>query len=262
MAAPLGGLTGLYGPVEQPHGTTGRPVTDWGVPVDPRHATPGDSSHERPYAGTSYGQDGIPVGHVEGVPDPGFVLDHTPVSHAAPYPRGASQDPLVAAEQLRELHGLDKGAPAVQAHTGTPYRTHVDVGFYDSPNRSALAATPGQIRSGSDDVDQGYGTENGHGFQYGHQFRRWFHDNIPLDRTGVISSERPFWGKHPSAWQARFDGEDSPFAAYGDTSTGMAMSDTPTGTPTPYEQPPDPAVQASVGYAAEAPISDYGWVQT
>lgn len=257
----LAGLTGLYGPVEQPHGTTGRPVTDWGVPVDKRHATPGDSSGERPYGGTSYGQDEIPVGEVHSTPPPGEDLDRTPTSHAAPYPRGATQDPLVAAEQMRTLHGLDKGAPAVQSHTGTPYPVHVDAGVYDSPNVSMLAPIPGQLRGGKG-VDQGYGTENSHGFQFGHQQRREFHDNIPLDRTGVIAEERPFWGKHASAWQARFDGEDSPFAAYGDTSTGMAMSDTPTGTPTPYEQPPDPAVQASVGYAAEAPIEDYGWVQT
>lgn len=263
--APLAGLTGLYGPADNvPHGTTGRDASNWGTPADKRHSTPGDSSKELSYAGTAYGQDDDLLGGREwesAPPASDVILDSTPDVHSAPYPNGIEHDLVEAAAQMRILHGLDLGGPEQRNRTGTPYPFTVDAGFHDSPNESALSTSvPGQLRSGSKDVSQGYGQANSGTFGLGHQFRRWFKDNIPLDRTGVMPDERPFYGKHP-VWQARFDGEDSPYAQSGDTSINMGMSDSQYGDATPYEQPPDPTVQPATGYVAEAPIDDYGWVQ-
>lgn len=259
--APLAGVTGLYGPPEGPHGQTGRDPSNWGGPADRRHAIPGDSSHERPYGGTSYGQDAeLPAEVIYGAPT-GEQGDMTPNVHSAPYPAGITHDPLVAAEQMRLLHGRDLGALDV-LEDGIPYPVHVDSGRYDSPNQSILARqTAGQLRSGpgSTDVDQGDGTEQGYGFAFGHQFRRWFGDPVPRDWSTLNAGERPFYSKHP-VWQARFDGPDSPYYGAGDTSIDMAMGDTPVGYATPYLQPPNPTMAATTEQTSEAPVIDNGWV--
>jgi hypothetical protein len=267
VASALAGLTGLYGPPEEPHGTTGRPVEDWGTPADPRHAISGDSSRERRTAGTGYGQepDFAEVGDLQPwQTPPGAVWDHTPSSHAAPYPRGAQQDPVLAAEQLQQLHGVEMGGSRRRAWWGRPYDFRVDAGHHDSPDDSGLApGVPGQLRSGpaAKDLDQGRGQPNGWGFNLGHQFRRWFQDPIPLDRTGVPTSERPFYGHHP-VQQASFDGPDSPYGTYGDTTQGMGLRPTPVGYATPYEQPPAPTMRPTADYTGEAQVIDYGWVAT
>jgi hypothetical protein len=260
MAAPLSGLTGLYGPSDnEPHGQTGRDRDQQGTPADPRHAVWGDASHELPYAGTAYAPE-LPWDQSwDSEPDPGQIQNTTPTSHAAPYPRGVEEDLVTYADQMGIIHGLDQGGPARLVRAGEPYPTHVDSGYHDSPDRSGLATdVPGQLRSGKD-LDQGYGRPNGHGFNLGHAFRRWFKDPVPLDRTLSVPAERPFYGKHP-VWQARYDGPDSPYGAAGDTSQGMAMADTPYGYPTAYQGPRDPVVLPTTTYADTAPLDDYGWV--
>jgi hypothetical protein len=262
MAAPLAGMTGLYGPPELPHGQTGRDPTNWGTPPDRRHAIPGDSSGERPYGGTSYGQaPELPAAAPSGAAAPtGEQGDRTPTVHSAPYPRGIAHDPLIVAEQMRELHGLDLGGPSVLEDAGTPYPVHLESGRYASPNQSVLAAAPNQLRNGNDDVDQGDGSEQGWGFAHGYQFRRWFQDPVPLDRTNLNGGERPFRGRH-LVWQSRFDGPDSPYGAAGDTSVDMMQGPTPVGYATPYQQAPNPTMAAAqTAPAVEGAAIDDGWV--
>lgn len=264
---PLAGLTNLYGGrnPEEPRGVTGRPASDWGTSADSRHAQPGDTAHEKNTRGTSYGPDtGVPVYGTESITaiaPGGFVYDHTPTSHAAPFPAGLQQDLTVYAEQSRALHGNELGASIRHTLAPTPYPEHFDSGRYDSPDETDLAGSlPGQLRSGqaAKDRAQGFGTANNYGFSLGRQFRRWAKDPIPLDRTGVISNERPFWGKHPVS-MARFDGQDSPFAHQGDTTKGMNIAPTPVGYSTPYVAPPNPTVLPEVGYD-ESPIVGADWL--
>lgn len=254
MAVALGGLTGLYGP-EAPMGEQGRDPREFGGPPDKRHAIPAQSSAPaREYHGTAYPPQ---IDHdevVESTPAPGRPYNDTPPSHAAPYPAGLTHDPLVAAEQLRTLHGLDMGGSAQTYAVGTPYEANVDAGRYDSPNSSALAAIPAQLKAGSHDPAQGYGVDPGYGFQFGRLFRRSYTDNTPIDRTGTVHGERPFWGAHPVVQQS-FDGEDSPYGDLGDTHTGMMLGPTPAGAPTPYAQPPNPGMAATSDY----PESGFAW---
>lgn len=264
MAAPgtpLGGLTGLYGRDEAEHGRTGRdPVQAFGGPPDARHAIPGDASTQVLFHGTSYGaevevQDELPA------PTPqGGVFDRTPSSHAAPYPQGLTHDPEVAAAQMRALHGVDLGGPAHAQSVRVPYEQALDQSLTNSPNTSALVKVPGQLRSGGvgDDVDQGYGTVNGFGFEFGRRFRRWFTDPVPRDHTNLYGGERPFRGHH-GVGQMRLDGLDSPYGVAGDISRGMNIGPTPVGLATPYEQPPNPSTRTSTDYPAEAPITE-GWM--
>lgn len=255
MAA-LQGLTGLYGAVEEPHGETGRPASNWGTPADPAHAVPGDA-HPKPTTGRVYGSEISTDHEVESVPLPGLLVNDTPDVHSSPYPTGLTHDPLVASDQMRRLHGQDLGGVEATYAVGTPYPTSLDQTYTESPNQTVLAKVPGQLKAGSDDTEQGYGTENGYGFAFGHQFRRLFRDPVPLDRTGTVHGERPFYGRH-SVGQNLLD-VDSPYGAAGDISTGMNLGDTPTGYPTPYEQPPNVTYRPTADYAGESPMSD-GWM--
>jgi hypothetical protein len=275
MAA-LPGLTSLYGlptPGDDAHGMTGRPASNWGGPPDRRHSIPGDSSKQADYDqpipvyGTAI--EGGSHDELIAAPLPGMSSDQTPDVHSAPYPRGIGagydpKDPYAlqnAATQMRMLHGRDLGGVKETYEVATPYEQHLVANgglFTASPNKDELDhAVPTQLRSGSDDVDQGYGSSNQYGFQYGRLIKRWFGDNIPLDRTATSGGERPFYGHHP-VWQNRLD-RDSQFGAYGDISVGMNMADTPTGTPTPYEQPPNPTYRATTDYPMDSEFAG-GWV--
>lgn len=256
--APLSGLSGLYGAPAQPTEMTGRPAENWGTGPDPRHDVSGAAGSTRPYSGSVYAGQITPGADVAAVALPGLPGNATPDRHSAPYPTGVTQDPLVAAAQMRTLHGLDLGGPAATVtDLNTPGEEPLTSDRYDSPNASVLAGTvPAQLRSGSDDVDQGDGAEHGFGFEFGRQFRRFFHTRVPLDRTGTVHAERPFYGHHPVS-QATFD-TDSPYGAAGDTTRDMGMRDTRTGFPTPYEQPANPTYLPTATPAGEAGYSD-GW---
>jgi hypothetical protein len=254
--AKLQGLSGLYGP--PPVGEEGRDPKEFGTVADPRHKVPGDASAQgHDYLGTSYGPVINNEAVVSSTPLQGVGIDQTPDSHAAPYPRGLTHDPLVAAEQMQVLHGLDLGGPRAMRTVPTPYVEAVDQSLDLSPNVSALVAVPRQLRSGTD-VDQGDGTTPGYGFGFGHAFRRYLLAGVPRNWAGTVRGERPFLGKHDVA-QARFDGPDSPYGNFGDTSRGMGNAPTPTGDPTAYVQAPNPAVQPNTGYALESGFTG-GWV--
>jgi len=261
----LTGLTGLYGPPGNvAYGETGRPASNWGTPVDERHAIPGDESKAAPGATPAgvYGGAIQPGDPGLGSPLPGLTSQNTPDVHSAPYPAGMLQDEAVVGVQRGQLHGNDMGAHRQTFAVGTPYEEHLSTNgglFTDSPNVSGLVGgLPGQIRAGSDDVDQGYGTTNGFGFGFGRLMKRWFADPVPIDRTGTGGGERPFLGHHPT-WQNRLD-VDSQFGAAGDTSMDMRMSDFPTGTPTPYEQPANPTYRPTTDYPQEAPVLGGDWM--
>lgn len=259
MAGPLNGLSGLYGPVV-PHGQTGRAPSNWGGPPDREHALPGSQDAPRPQ-GVQYGPQVESDDVVESTPLPGLVANDTPNSHAAPVPRGLTQDPLTAAAQMRELHGLDLGGSELTFRAGTPpYLETIEQAYELSPNASGLAPVPGQLAGGpgGTDVDQGRGRGNSGTFGYGHQQRRTVKDPVPEDVPGV-AGERPFYGRHRVV-NNLLNGDDSPYGAQGDISTGMMLGPLPDGLPRPYEQPPEPTVQAQTGWPDEAMPSDYGWV--
>ena len=255
--AKLQGLSGLYGP--PPVGEEGRDPKEFGTTADPRHHIPGDASAQgHDYAGTAYGPVINNAAEVSSTPVQGLVIEQTPDSHAAPYPRGLTHDPLVAAQQMRTLHGLDLGGPrSIIGTVPTPYEEAVDQSLDLSPNASGLVAVPRQLRAGTD-VDQGDGTTQGYGFAFGHLFRRFKLAGVPRNWAGTVHGERPFLGPHSVA-QARFDGPDSPYGVAGDTSQGMGNAPTPVGNPTPYTAAPNPTVQPNTGYALESGFTG-GWV--
>lgn len=260
MAGPLTGLTGLYGPADpEVYGTTEREPSNWGGPPSSSHKVPGDSSGERRTKGSLYPQDTALLGQTPPVAAPsGHVRDETPQVHSAPT-MAPEQDPVVAAEASVVLHGLDFGGSKVTKHAPVHYPVTVQTGITLSPEQSLLVPVPDQLRSGSTDLDQGFGQPNSGTFAHGHQFRRVFKDPIPQDTSLLLPEDRPFYGKHPVR-QNLLNGDDSPYAQAGDFTVGMNFGPTPTTDPTPYEQPPNPDVAASAGFPGEAPVIDYGWV--
>jgi hypothetical protein len=145
-----------------------------------------------------------------------------------------------------------------------PDRETIQAGIYRSPEQSVLAAgTPSQIRGGKagKDVDQGDGIANSGTFKLGHEFFLRGIDPVHRNWSTLDGGERPFYGAHGSAWQARFDGDDSMYGDAGNTSVDMNLAPTPVGYPTPYTQPADPIVAPETSYyGIESPVTDFGLV--
>jgi hypothetical protein len=197
----------------------------------------------------------------------GDVLDKTPDTHKAPYPRGilqqswASPDELaLAGIQQTELHQPDMGGPrAYNGHdpAGREEPSHYTTDRYDAPNENYLSPdVPGQLRgsygrtgggynSGTADVTQGYGKLNSlDEFQMGHSIRRVQHDTVHFDFTNTHGEQDvPFWGRHP-VQQMPLDGPDSPYYAQGAIDGANIPWEGRIGDPSPYAQPPEPSFAA------------------
>jgi hypothetical protein len=277
--APLQGLSGLYADPQDL-----QDYMDEGV-LEAR-AAPGTPDEEHgEYGSQSYGYSGtVPsvspfaaMGVYEGGDSPeyggiefrtsGDVVDKTPDSHKAPYPRGilqqswANPDELaLAGVQQTELHQPDLGGPrAYNGHdpTGREEPSHYTTDRYDAPNENYLSPdVPGQLKgsygrtgggynSGTADVTQGYGVLNSLAeFQAGHSIRRVQHDTVHFDFTNTHGEQDvPFWGRHP-VQQMPLDGPDSPYYEQGDIDGANVPWEGRIGDPSPYAQPPEPSFAA------------------
>lgn len=191
---------------------------------------------------------------------PGDALDHTPVTHVSPYPKGIIQQSwdnpnalAVYGEQLNQLHGPELGGTRLflaHAPSGHEEDTDYTTDRYDAPNENHLnPEVPGQLRSGSPfgsagkDTTQGFGELNSlPEFQMGHSIRRVQHDRMPWDFTNTHGEQMvPFQGRHP-VQQMPFDGPDSPYYAMGSIDGNQIPWEGRIGYPTPYQQPEEPTM--------------------
>ena len=267
-------LPGMYG--DKPPQVTDQGVLEAhsiGNP-DPSHGKFGDTSNQTwpsafgtGYGGTQYGDD-IPVDMVPEFNQGGRKMDVTPTTHQAPYPRGIIQPDLetpgsyaasatALTAQRRALHGISLGAARffnMFAPGGREAPVDITVDRYSAPNANMLASgIPGQLRQGNNgvarDTTQAYGklNESSEEFNAGHSIRIVQHDTLHFDRSLDNAPPQPFWGRH-AIQQTRFDGPDSPYGQVaGDTSTGQQIVwEGRIGTPTSYQQPPEPDVNQNV----------------
>jgi hypothetical protein len=272
--APLAGLTGFN--AQAPDATDEGVLEAHGGPVDPSHGTYGQdfvptwpAGYGSGYDGTQYGPDIAldPRDYQAGAS--GHGADETPTAHASPYPRGIQQPDYVTpgsyglvAEQLAlqrsQLHGASMGAVEVhnRAVSGRESPVNYTVDRYSAPNQTGLASVPGQLRQGNNgagrDTSQGYGALNStQEFAEGHSIRIVQHDSAGFDNTLANSPPRPFNVRWPQR-QASFDGPDSPYGIYGDTTTGQQIPwEGHIGDPTAYVQPPETAVGQPAGQAQD-----------
>lgn len=195
----------------------------------------------------------------------GDVMDHTPDTHKAPYPRGIIQqswdtpDALASVnDQMNQLHQPDMGGPRFyngNSMTGHEEETHYTTNDYVAPNENYLATVEdGQLKSGNGrggngynggnaDTTQGYGVLNTlPEFNSGHSIRREQHDTVHFDYTNTHGEQSvPFMGRHP-VQQMPLNGPDSPYFEQGDIDGANTPWEGRIGDPTPYQQPVEPTI--------------------
>jgi len=280
----LSGLAGLYQSEDlSPSGTIDEGALEARAnPVRNEHGKTGDTSGEAWPAGYGLGWGGQGT-YYEGDSDtsnseydyPGVNysappisddgLDDTPTTHKGlwPVPMATSYSTVNPDDfanvnpQLGILHGSDQGgvrAYVASGLAGLEYSTDYTTDRYDAPNDTALSANiPGQLKQaaggrGSADATQGYGSLNSvPEFQAGHSIRRVQHDSTMFDYTNLHGEEGVWLGKHAIS-EHQFDGPDSPYSVYGDSSTGVqrAGNASTLGYPTVMASPPSPTVTNDV----------------
>lgn len=283
MAA-LQGLSGLYPDpqdttdymdegVLEAHAAPGTPVSDHSEYGSQYLGYSGTIPTESPFSPMSVydgwsGSNDFPMNTFN---VPGDEDDHTPTTHASPYPRGILQMSWASPDeaalnnvQAQELHGPDLGGVKfyqMTAPAGHEEDTHYTTDRYDAPNDNYLAPeAAGQLKPGwgntgtggggkssgggsNADVTQGYGELNTlPEFQMGHSIRRVQHDSAVFDYTNTHGEQNvPFQGRHPVE-QMPFDGPDSPYFESGSIDGANVVWEGRIGDPSPYEQPAEPAI--------------------
>lgn len=292
VSKPLAGMSGIYGSVSDPLDSTD--YFDQGV-LEAKANAP-DPEHGE-YGSQSYGYSGtVPLAspfsdqpvYDGAISDQGYIdrsagdepahgpgWDHTPTTHASPYPRGIMQqswdDPdgyALVGEQLQAIHGPDMGA--VKAYLGHAPAGHEEVtdystDLYDAPNQTMQAQIPGQLKGagnagtgasghGNADTVQGYGSLNMEPFDRGRSMRRIQHDRMPWDMTNTHGEQNvPFLGRHPVG-QMPLNGPDSPYYGMGDISGAQIPWEGRIGDPTAYVQPPEVTTAPAISQSQEGDI--------
>lgn len=267
----LSGITGYQMFVDEDSQAT--PEERLGGTVDPKHAQRGETA--RPYSwesqmtpGGSHG----PYGPENGLlGDEGWFWqpggdeyddpqqDHTPMTRAAPFPKGILSGPVpgetpdaVARQRLQSMaiHGINTGASAKFQHSQQePLYGQweqiwaVDSGSTDVQDLGAQNKSAG-FMWGTRDRVQSFARQNGYGFDSKHMHRRWADAPIPGNTYWMRPGGRVM--RKSIAGPARpAIGPDSPFAgddlgqAY--SIGGAILLDMPT----EYVAPPQPSLAAA-----------------
>lgn len=280
VGAPLSGLTGLYADPEDTSDYMDEGVLEAkAFTLDPDHDETGSQSvgysgtvpTQSPYSNFDIYDGGV-SGNYPGWNEAqygGSVLDETPTTHSADYPRGIIQpswgDPdayATVGEQINEVHNTDLGGPEFYNQRmpgGREQPVDWTADLYQAPNQTIQASVPGQLKgangygtgrgnssgAGGSNADpaQGYGVVNTlPEFNTGHSMRYVQHNNLGFDYTNAHGEQQePFWGKHP-VQQMPFDGPDSPYYAMGDIDGANIPWEGRIGYPTPYQQAPEPTI--------------------
>jgi hypothetical protein len=199
----------------------------------------------------------------------GVILDETPTTHSATYPRGIIQPSWDNADawadvgqQIMAVHDQDLGGPQTfnqRQPGGREQPVDWTADRYEAPDQTIQATVPGQLKgangygtgrgnssgAGGSNADpvQGYGIVNTlEEFSRGWSVRNVQHDKLGFDYTNLHGEQQePFFGKHPIQ-QMPFDGPDSPYYAMGDIDGANIPWEGRIGYPTPYVQAPEPTI--------------------
>jgi len=274
MSARVSGLSGITGyQVFVDENNQATPEERSGNPADPRHAIRGEQA--RPYSwesqmtpGGSHG----PYGPENGLlGDEGWYWqpggdeyddpdqDHTPMTRAAPFPKGILSGPVpgetpdaVSAQRLKSMaiHAVNTGASKRFQHTSQEPANDTWDGFtITDPGHTDVQETGRQNMSagfqfGTTDRVQSFARQNSYGFDSAHMHRRWAIAPIEGNNYWMRPGGRVM--RKSIAGPARPPiGVDSPFAGddLGQTFAigGAILLDTPT----EYVAPPQPNLAAA-----------------
>jgi hypothetical protein len=274
------GLTGLTGfVIVQPEAP---PEKLHGNPVNPAHGHWGEQAEPFPYHQVSWGltthgpygpenqllgesPEVYTFGAGHGSEDPAY--DHTPYTHAAPWPKDPIGDMSVSpdntARKLVEsaaIHSTKTNATAKQQLAPT-LEAHNDSwsDFYTYNPGTSLqpAGVPQSVGFavggyGSRDRVNSHALQNSYGFDSSHMHRRWATGSLPGNYMYLQPGSRPMVRNLPGGMRlpvgqdSPFTGDD-PFMAFSQTGAILSM------TPPDYVAPPLPATAT--------PPMDFGGTQ-
>jgi hypothetical protein len=194
--APLSGIRGFVNP--DPEAT---PEQISGGVADPRHGAPGEVARPFPYERNFPGQPHGPYGldnQLLGVEDYAYFTpagqlfqdptgDETPVTHAAPWPKGMPtttdpEDVAIRRQESLDIHSSDMGTSREMLYipTANPVQADWSELWEVDPGVSfpQLSEIPNQAKGigaggwGSRDRTQSFARQNGYGFDSAHMHRR------------------------------------------------------------------------------------------
>jgi len=273
----LSGITGFVNDADQ-----ATPAQRQGDVADPRHANIGEVASPYPwevFAGESHGPYGLENGLLgmdicsysdsggQVYQDP--TMDQTPITHAAPWPKGIDQsmspDSVSAKRQeSADIHASNLGGSreALYEPTLNPVQDDWVELLETDPGITfpAMVPIPGQIMTGgsggwgSRDRVQSMAGQNQYGYDSAHMHRRYAAGSIPGNFLWMQAGGRPLIKSIPGTAKVPV-GPTSPFYGQipGDAfdSQGAALAVLPS----QYVAPPDPALASSFP-GGEAPSVD------
>lgn len=264
------GITGIVGWVNADPEATAEERS--GGPADPRHGNIGQQATPYPwetFPGEPHGPYGLENqflgSDVTDFIDPAGMLwqdptaDETPITHAAPWPKGVPQsvqpDEVAARRQeSADIHASNLGGSRELLYLPTlnPQQDVWQELVETDPGITfpAMQSLPDQLLSGgsggwgSRDRVQSNARQNQHGYDSAHMHRRYAVGSIPGNYPWMAPGARPLVKSIPGT--AGFPvGIDSPFQGQNMGQSYDSQGAALTVLPAAYEAPPDPALAAS-----------------
>jgi hypothetical protein len=266
-AQSLTGLSGLAGyQVIVDENNQATPEERMGGVVDPAHADylaqpniPRGSRMGEPHG--PYGPDNQLLSdetwflEAGGTADQDPLFDHTPNTHAGPWPKGVASGPNLGdvgpdamaqrRAQSHALHSMGTNADAQSNHTrGFALNDDWDTVDQINPGNSDLASLPNQSKSsgfgwGTRDRTQSFARQNEFGFDSSHQHRRFATGSIPGNYMWMQPGGRPMAKSLPGPARPPI-GVDSPFAGQDLGQSFSIDGSILQNVPTEYVAPPQP----------------------
>jgi hypothetical protein len=276
MTAPLTGIQGFV--IGDPEATAEQRM---GGTADPRHNILGEQATPYPweaYPGEAHGPYGAEnqllgveadlfyMDAAQVVDDP--TMDQTPLTHAAPWPKGViqSRDPVEQSARRAEsaaIHAVNMGASREMLYEPTidPTQDRWEAIQETNPGYSGQVPIPSQVMTGgvsgfgSYDRTQSMQRQNGYDFGSKHMHRRYAAGSIPGNFLWMEPGSRPLvksipGTSRPPVGLGPFQGQD-PGVSY--DSQGAALNVLPVS----YSAPAQPALAAD--YAGSSEPGDVAW---
>lgn len=275
--SPIQGISGFV----ISDGQQATPEQRLGGTADPRHSDLGEIDTPYPweaFPGEPHGPYGAengllgmdicsyssPAGQVRDDP----TMDQTPITHAAPWPKGVPQSTFPDEttpwrDQENDIHASNLGGSreALYLPTANPVQDDWQEIWDVDPGETfpAMQELPSQLLAGgsggwgSRDRVQSYAGQNGFGFDSWHRHRRYAAGSIPGNYMWLQPGGRPLVKTVPGTAKVPV-GTDSPF--YGQDPgvpydpQGAALMTLPAA----YQAPPDPALAVSNNYTEPPPV--------
>lgn len=282
---PLSGLRGFVNPT--PEAT---PEQIQGGTADPRHGNPGEAAQPYPYERSFPGQPHGPYGlenQLLGVEDYAYftpagqvwqdpTADETPITHAAPWPKGmpTTTDPQDVADwrlQSADIHSSDMGGWREGAYlpTANPVQADWNELWEVDPGVlfPQLSEIPGQAKDGlapggfgNRDRVQSKAAQNAYGFDSAHMHRRVVTpggNSLPGTFMWMEPGARPLVKSIPGTAGIPA-GVDTPFYGQDPGASYDAQGAVLLTLPADYQGVPQPALAASVAAPAGPNVADPG----